>query len=181
MGKQSIYREGNRETISGLTLRPETEQDEDLLYRIYASTRADEMALVDWSEAEKESFLRMQFNAQRRYYLSTYQDARFDIIEQEETPVGRLYVHRLHDEIRVIDIALLPEHRGRGLGGGLLRAVLEEAAAVGKSVYVSVERFNPAMRLYQRLGFVAITNDGVYRLMKWSPPTAGEPANPAKA
>ena len=104
-----------------------------------------------------------------------------DIIEQEGTPVGRLYVHRLHDEIRVIDIALLPEHRGRGLGGGLLRAVLEEAAAVGKSVYVSVERFNPAMRLYQRLGFVAITDEGVYRLMKWSPPTAEEPANPAKA
>ena len=99
-----------------------------------------------------------------------YQGARFDIIEPEEMPVGRLYVRRRHDEIRVIDIALLPGHRGRGLGGGLLPAVLEEAAAVGKPVYVFVERFNPASRLYRRPGFVAIAEEGVYRLMKWSPP-----------
>ncbi len=116
---------------------------------------------------------RTSLRSQQRTFsdsLPGYQNARFDIIEQEETPVGRLYVHRLHDEIRVIDIALLPEHRGRGLGGGLLRALLEEAAAVGKPVYIYVEQFNPAMRLYQRLGFVAITDEGVYGLMKWSPP-----------
>ena len=173
MGKQTSDPQDILETVARYTLRPETEQDQEFLYRLYASTRADEMAIVDWSDEQKESFLRMQFNAQHSYYLDNYPSARFDIVEQQDEPIGRLYVDRSDDEIRVIDIALLPKHRGRGLGSRLMRALLDEAAEVGKPVSIHVERFNPAMRLYQRLGFAPIADEGVYKLMKWSPPMAG--------
>ena len=162
---------GATESLAGLALRPETEADLAFLFRVYASTRAAEMALVDWSDHEKESFLRMQFNAQRTHYLDNYPDARFDVLEQQGQAIGRLYVHRTESETRVMDITLLPEHRGRGLGGALMRALLDEAAAAGRSVSIHVERYNPAIRLYERLGFQAKGEDGgVYRLMEWRAP-----------
>ncbi len=166
------------ESVAGLILRPETEEDLEFLYHLYASTRADETALLDWTEEEKEAFLRMQFSAQRGYYRGHYRETRFDVIEREGEAIGRLYVARWPDDIRVVDIALMPEHRGQGVGGGLMRALLDEAAAAGKSVSIHVEVYNPALRLYERLGFQAKgQDDGVYRLMEWR----GEnPANGAR-
>ncbi len=166
------------ESVAGLILRPETAEDLEFLYHLYASTRADEMAAVDWTPEEKEAFLRLQFAAQRGHYREHYRDSRFDVIEREGEAIGRLYVARRRDDIRVVDIALMPEHRGQGLGGGLMRALLDEAAAAGKSVSIHVELHNPALRLYQRLGFQAKgEDDGVYRLMEWR----GEnPANGAR-
>lgn len=156
------------QTMVGLVLRPESDDDLDFLRRLYASTRAEEMALVDWSSQEKENFLRSQFEAQRSHYLEHYRNSRFDVIEEAGTAVGRLYVARWPDDIRIIDIAFMPEHRGRGLGGGLLRALLDEARAAEKSVSIHVEIYNPALRLYERLGFKAKGEDnGVYRLMEW--------------
>ncbi len=165
------------ESVAGLILRPETEEDLKFLYHLYASTRADEMALLDWTEEEKEAFLRMQFSAQRGYYREHYRESRFDVIEREGEAIGRLYVARWPDDIRVVDIALMPEHRGQGLGGGLMRALLDEAAAAGKSVSIHVEVYNPALRLYERLGFQAKGEDnGVYRLMEWRAETPGTAA-----
>ena len=165
------------ESVAGLILRPETEEDLEFLYHLYASTRADETALLDWTEEEKESFLRMQFSAQRGYYREHYRESRFDVIEREGEAIGRLYVARWPDDIRVVDIALMPEHRGQGVGGGLMRALLEEAAVAGKSVSIHVEVDNPALRLYERLGFQAKGEDnGVYRLMQWRAETPGTAA-----
>lgn len=156
-----------------IELRPITEADRDFLYRLYASTRAEEMAQVPWSEEEKERFLRFQFDAQHRYYQEQFPDARFDLVvaadDPRGTPIGRLYLHRRDDEHRLIDIALLPEHRGKGLGGKLMAGVLAEAAAAGKKVRIHVEHNNPALRLYRRLGFRKIEDQGIYHLMEWRP------------
>lgn len=153
-----------------LRLRPATAADDAFLRRVYASTREQELARLDWSEAQKSAFLAMQFEAQDRHYREHYPDARFDVIERGGVPVGRLYVHRWAEEIRIIDIALLPEHRGAGMGGALLRALLAEASEHAKCVTIHVERENPARRLYERLGFRVEADDGaIYLFMAWRP------------
>ncbi len=152
-----------------VVLRPIRAEDEAFLYRVYASTREHEMALVDWREAEKEAFLRMQFEAQHTYYRAQFKEAEFSVVQENGRPIGRLYVDRRPDEIRIIDIALLPEHRKQGLGTRLLEDVLAEAYAAGKPVRIHVEKRNPAMRLYRRLGFVTLSDEGVYDLLEWSP------------
>lgn len=151
------------------TLRSITPEDQAFLRRVYASTRADEMAAVPWSEEEKEAFLRFQFDAQHKYYMEQFPRAAFDVIEKDGEPIGRLYVDRRDDEIRLIDIALLPEHRGGGFGGAIMRRILAEGAASEKLVRIHVEHDNPAMRLYRRLGFEKIEEQGVYHLMEWTP------------
>ncbi len=163
----------------GVTLRPMRAGDQDFSYRVYASTRAEELAVVDWSEAEKAAFLEQQFEAQRRYYQEQFPDAAFQVIERGGEPIGRLYLDRRAEEIRIIDIALLPAHRRAGIGGALLRAILVEAAAAGKAVGIHVERNNPALGLYHRLGFQEIDDQGVYLLMEWSPRGGGKASAPS--
>ncbi len=140
--------------------------DAEILLRIYGSTRVEELAAVPWSEAQKATFIEQQFQAQHAHYTKHFPQAAFELIEGPEAPIGRLYVDRRADEIRVIDIALLPEHRGRGLGGRLMGEVLEEAAARGVPVRIHVERNNPAWRLYARLGFVEVGDAGIYALLE---------------
>ncbi len=151
-----------------VTLRPETEDDIPFLLAVYASTRADEMALVPWTQAQKDAFVLMQFRFQRKHYLENYGGASFDIVIVEGSAAGRLYVFRGASEIRIIDIALLPAYRGRGIGGGLLAKVLDEARRNGLVVSIHVERNNPAQHLYQRLGFQFAGEQGpVYLLMEY--------------
>jgi len=148
-------------------LRPAGESDTEFLYLLYASTRASEMALIDWTDQQKEDFLRMQFNAQHSYYHEQFSEAQFDIIERDSKAIGRLYVDRRADEIRIIDIALLPEYCGEGIGGALMQSLMDEASASKKSVSIHVEHNNPAIHLYQRLGFKHIRDEGVYFFMEW--------------
>jgi GNAT superfamily N-acetyltransferase len=145
------------------------ESDMGSLFRIYASTRVDELALTDWDEAQKEAFLRQQFGAQHAHYRQHYPGASFDLILVDGATAGRLYLDRWPDQLRIVDIALLPEWRGRGIGGALLRSILERAAALGLPVTIHVEQFNPALSLYERLGFRPVSMHGVYLLMRWSP------------
>jgi GNAT superfamily N-acetyltransferase len=153
-------------------LRPAGQADQEFLCRVYGSTRTDELTLVDWTEAQKEAFVRHQFEAQDRHYREHYPTAAFDVIVEDGEPIGRLYVDRWPEEIRVMDIALLPEHRGNGVGTALLGGLLDEAAASGKAVSIHVEQFNPAMRLYLRLGFAPVgVESGIHVLMRWTPPT----------
>lgn len=175
-------------SAASLALRPITATDMPFLKEVYFSTRASEMAAVPWSEAEKQFFLEAQFSAQHAHYQQHYPTARFEVIERDGIPLGRLYVDRWAHEIRIMDIALLPEFRGQGLGSGLLRQIQAEAALTHKCVSIHVEKFNPAYRLYLRLGFVhaAQTGEtGVYDLLVWnappnlvdsSPPTTGSVA-----
>ena len=161
----------------GFALRPETEADVPFLRRLYLSTRWEELApLAEWTDAEKIAFLDSQFDAQRSYYLSHYASAAFDVLEVQGVPAGRLYLDRQADTLLIVDIALLPEWCGRGIGTALLEAMFAEARLSGKGVTISVEKFNPAQRLYRRLGFREYAEDDVYWFMHWSPqvdPPAG--------
>src|SRR5512147_3216332 len=124
------------------TLRPVRDNDAELLFAIYASTRAEELAQVGWDDAQKERFLRMQFEAQRRSYASGYPGAEFQIILADGQPAGRLFVHRREREIRVMDITLLPAFRGRGIGTALLNDILGEGERTARIVTIHVESFN---------------------------------------
>lgn len=150
-----------------LRLRPQTGGDRDFLYRLYSSTRADEMALVDWSEEQKRAFVQMQFEAQAKHYTEYFPAASFDIIELDGESIGRLYVEMLDDELRIIDIALLPDFRRRGIGAHYMHSLMRQAVDVGACVAIHVEKNNPAMGLYERLGFERVEDKGVYWFMRW--------------
>jgi len=161
-----------RETLAALTRRPIEPGDEAFLAHLYASTRAAEMALVPWSEAEKAAFLRQQFHAQHTYYRAQFPDARYDLLLIAGEPAGRLYVDRRPDEFCILDIALLPEYRGRGIGTALLQEIIEEATVEDKPIRLHVEPTNPARRLYTRLGFTEVRENGPYIQMEWLPDRA---------
>ena len=153
-----------------LTLRPVSADDLPFLCAVYASTREQELTAVAWDAAQKAAFLDMQFRAQHTYYLAHYPDAAFDVILINHQPAGRLYIDRATSEIRIVDIALLPEWCNRGIGSALINVLQGEAAAAGKPLRIHVERFNPALKLYERLGFHSIADRGVYLFMEWSAP-----------
>ena len=141
-----------------MTLRPSGPRDRELLYRVYASTRAEELANVPWDDEAIDGFLRAQFDAQDRWWREHYEGASFDVVLVDGEPAGRLYTFATEDEIRIVDIALLPAFRGGGIGSALLRDVLAD----GRRVTIHVERMNPALRLYERLGFKLAEDRGVY-------------------
>ena len=155
--------------MTEVTLRPVTPADEAFLRVVYAWTRADELAVTPWTDEEKAAFVRMQFEAQRRYYAEVYPDAAHDVVVVDGEDAGRLYVARFDEEIRIVDVALLPAFRGRGVGELLLSQVLAEAAASGRKVVIHVEHQNRARSLYDRLGFEAVEEVGVYHRMEWRP------------
>lgn len=156
-----------------MRLRPDTPADRALLRRVYASTREIEMGLVDWPDAQKQAFLDMQFEAQDRHYRGAYPEAAFLVVEHEGVPAGRLVVDRGGDAIHIVDLALLPTHRGQGLGGALLQELIDEGRATRRPVRIYVERSNRARSLYDRLGFVVIGEGDVHHLMEWrAAPTA---------
>lgn len=156
--------------MDGVGLRPVQEADRPFLAQVYASTRAEELATLPWTDEQKAAFIAHQFEAQDAHYRTHYDRATFDVIEVDGEPAGRLYVDRGPREIRIVDIALTPEYRGRGLGTGLLQALLDEAAGSGRTVSIHVEMSNPARRLYERLGFRPAGEHGPYVLME-RPPT----------
>ena len=151
-----------------IVLRPITPEDDSFLASLYASTRAEELAVTGWSDEQKAGFCRLQFDAQTAHYRANYPGALFQVIERSGESLGRLYVAHWEKEIRIIDIALLPEHRGTGIGTKLLVELQNEARTIAKKLSIHVERFNPALRLYQRLGFQQVEDKGVYLLLEWS-------------
>jgi GNAT superfamily N-acetyltransferase len=163
--------------MSTYSLRPIAPGDRELLFRIYASTRAEELAQVDWAAEQREAFLRQQFEAQHAWYQQNYAGAAFDVVlASDGQPAGRLYVACWPREIRLIDVALLPGFRRQGLGSAILGDLLAGARRSGKPVTIHVERMNPALRLYERLGFKQKEDKGVYLFLEWAPATVGDPA-----
>jgi ribosomal protein S18 acetylase RimI-like enzyme len=148
------------------TLRPAQEEDEALLLEIYSSTRADEMALVPWDAAQKQAFLQMQFSAQQKHYRSYFPHATHEMILADGQPVGRLYVDRRETEIRILDIALLPQARGHGIGTQIMLDLMKEAECRKQSCSIYVESFNRSLGLFQRLGFVKTEESGASWLME---------------
>ena len=153
-------------TRAGVALQPVRPEDGAFLFEVYASTRAEELSLTGWKEQQRETFLRMQFQAQDKHYRENYPGAELQIILVDGGRAGRLYVHRRANEIRIMDIALLPAYRRHGIGTRLLEEILSEAAQSGKNVTIHVEVFNPALSWYERLGFKKIAANGPYHLME---------------
>lgn len=158
------------ETAGRVSLRPVAAGDEEFLVSVYASTRADELARVPWSEAQRAAFVRMQFDAQQLHYRTHNPAATHDVILLDQLPIGRLYVARRRDEIRILDITLLPEHRGRGVGTSLLKDLMGEAERAGLPLNIYVESYNRSRGLFERLGFKKVDrpeDDGVNYLFEW--------------
>jgi ribosomal protein S18 acetylase RimI-like enzyme len=149
-----------------VTARPATPDDAPFLLAVYASTREEELALVGWTDEQKAAFCASQFAAQDAWYRENYPGATYDVVLVDGEPAGRRYVARWPDEIRLMDIALLPAYRGRGIGSRLLDELLAEADAAGRRTSVHVEKFNRARSLYERLGFVEAEDKGVYVLLE---------------
>jgi len=152
-----------------VTLRPATAGDRDLLLAIYAASRQEELDQIAWEPGTREAFLEMQFTAQDHEYRRHNPDGLFDVIEVGGEPAGRLYVDRRPGDLRIVDIALLPAYRARGIGGRLIAGLQRQAAGEGRIVSIHVEVHNPAARLYERLGFEVAADVGVYRRMEWTP------------
>jgi ribosomal protein S18 acetylase RimI-like enzyme len=156
----------------GYALRPETEDDTPFLIRLYASTREQELAPVPWPAEQKQAFLASQFQAQRYHYRTTIDGCIYDVLEQHGVPMGRLYLDVRQTRLHVVDISLLPEWRGQGVGTAIFEALQAVGRARGMGVGIFVEKFNPALRLYRRLGFTDIADREVYLEMEWLPESA---------
>ena len=156
----------------GYGLRPRTEADLPFLCDLYAHTREEELAPVPWPQEQKRAFLEDQFDKQHRHYLQHYPQAQWWIVTCEDRAVGRLYVAQTARDLRVMDVSLLAAHRNQGVGGALMRSLLAHADRLGISASLHVEPFNPALRLYQRLGFATVEDKGIYDLMRWDAESA---------
>jgi ribosomal protein S18 acetylase RimI-like enzyme len=157
-------------SASEIILRPVAAEDDDaFLLSVYASTRAQEMAMVPWTPEQKDAFVRMQFTAQKQHYAAQSPEADHDLICVQGAPVGRLYLDRGADTFHILDITVLPDFRNRGIGSEILRRILEEARAGGRAVSINVENFNPSLRLFERLGFQRAGENGFQLLLKWQP------------
>ena len=155
-----------------VSLRVETDADRPFLSDLYASTRNDELAHVPWDAATKRGFLGEQFTLQHAHYVKNYVGAEFVVIEQHGLPIGRIYLYRKGSEIRLMDIALVPEKRGQGIGRALVEALARIARDDCAEITLHVEPNNPAMKLYDRMGFRLIENRGVYLFLGLKPEAA---------
>jgi GNAT superfamily N-acetyltransferase len=156
-----------RAARAGLTFRPITGEDMGFLSLVYASTRKQELAATSMTDMQKAALLLLEFRAQHAHFLQHYPQADMLVVLGSGEYIGRLYIARWPTQHGIIDLALLPEYRRHGAGEVILRDVMDEAAACGKTLSILVEKFNPAMRLCQRLGFVAAEDKGAYDLMRW--------------
>lgn len=165
-------------TLAGgqvVSLRPVEPQDDEFLLTVYTSTRDEELSQVEWGEGQREAFLRQQFTAQREQYDGRFPDADYDVILLDGRTVGRLWIGSDDEQMRLLDIALLPEAQNQGVGTALLKRLIEEARASGKKLRHMVFMLNPdAKRFYERLGFVGFEEFGAYLHMEWRPKLSDE-------
>ena len=153
-----------------LTLRSVTAEDEPFLLALYGSTREDELGQVAWGEGQKEVFVRWQFDLQRREYDARFPDAKYEMILIDGEAAGRIWTGRDEEQIRLLDIAFMPQFQKRGAGTLLVRRLIDEALGAQKPLrHMVFVLNNDAHRFYERLGFVLIDEQGAYKHMEWRP------------
>ena len=157
------------DSAQSISVRPVTADDEEILLEIYQSSRGDDLRGLGWAEDRISEFLGMQYEAQQKFYESEYKRATDEIILWEGKPAGRLIVERREHEIRCVDVALLPEHRNSGIGSFLIRKLQDEARREKKPLRLQVIRFNRAVNLFERVGFVRTSETGTHFQMEWTP------------
>jgi GNAT superfamily N-acetyltransferase len=158
-----------RSPLPGITLRDALPSDEALLKRLYRSSRDPELELTDWPEERKAEFALTQFALQDRWYRENYPGLQMLVIEREGAPIGRLYLHGSQGLLDLMDITLEPAARAKGLGTALIQQLQRDAREEHAAITLHVESFNPARRLYARLGFSEEGQVGVYIRMRWKP------------
>jgi len=153
-----------------IRLRPAIDDDREFLFALYCTTRADELDGWGWAPAQRDAFLKMQFDAQARSYRAQYPAADHSIILREEHPVGRLFVARADGELRLVDIALMDDYQRLGIGGSLIRELMQRASSENLILRLSVLASNAAaIRLYERLGLRRTGGDQLYSSFEWKP------------
>ena len=153
-----------------LILRPVTPEDEEFLIAVYGGTREAELAQAQWAEGQQEQFVRWQYGLQRREYESRFPDADYRVIVINDRPAGRIWVGSDDEQIRLLDIAIMPEFQNRGVGTLLLRRLIDEASQTNKFLrHMVFVLNNDAHRFYERLGFAIIEDFGAYKHMEWRP------------
>lgn len=151
-----------------LSLRQASASDERILLTVYVEARRDELAPLGWSDEQLTAFCRMQFVLQTQAYKMQFPDALGYVVEMSEQAIGRLLVDRAEREIRLVDIAFLPEFRNLGAGTILIENLQREAETMGKALELRVLGTNAAaIRLYKRLGFVVAENNQTHLTMRW--------------
>jgi RimJ/RimL family protein N-acetyltransferase len=162
------------ETAKGaVILRPERAEDEVLLYRLFHSWAFDDLALMPVDDATKEALVRFQFAGQMASYRAQFPAARFDIVEQDGEPVGRLVVDPggASEPACFVDFVLLPERRNSGLGRAIIAAVLEDYARLRRKVRLKILAYNaPSRRMCAALGFAEIEEQPPFIQLEWTPP-----------
>lgn len=156
-----------------ITFTPVSDDNIEVAVAAYGSTREFELAVVPWTAEQKTAFIKMQFNAQKLDYQTRFPQAEHSIIEVDGQPAGRLYMARLADSLRILDITILPQKRSAGIGTQIISGLMEEAKASDRAVRIYVESFNPSLQLFERLGFAPAEERGVHLLMEWKSPQAG--------
>ncbi len=159
-------------------LRPAGPDDQEFLFQLYFSTREAEFASLGWQRGQLDALLRMQFLSQQRWYETAFPAAEHRIVMLDDAPVGRIMVHRGADAATLVDIALLPQHRGQGIGNTLIQELIDQCTRERRSLRLQVLKTNPAARLYARLGFVRTGEDGMYLQMErpaGQPPPGARP------
>lgn len=153
-----------------LILRPVTPEDEEFLIAVYGRTREDELAQVEWAEGQKDQFVRWQYGLQQSEYRSRFPDYDYRVIVINDRPAGRIWVGSDHEQIRLLEIAIMPEFQNRGAGTILLRRLIDEASKANKFLrHMVFVLNNDAHRFYERLGFAVIEDFGAYKHMEWRP------------
>ena len=156
--------------LADVTYRYASSEDAHFLFELYANTRTEELDAWGWDSEQQDAFLKMQFHAQQTSYQKQFPNSNYQIVLMQQVTVGAILVNRNETEIRLADIAILPEYRDRGIGSFLLQNLIREATQAGKPIRLQVIQFNRATLLYQRLGFVKVGDNGTHFLMEWQPP-----------